>query len=142
MRNETTPADKLRKSEAVFPMDLVTVFKDLRTSNVEVRQLPKDSVTQKTCPCGKPAKKKFCCSACRQAAYRTSPAHVDNLKRLRNARAARKADHYRRKHQYQAISTVRGYGGPIPSGVPRIGDLNLNNYTKETMRTEAIQPAS
>jgi hypothetical protein len=131
MRNKTTPADKLRKSEAVFPMDLVTVFKDLRTSNVEVRQLPKDSVTQKTCPCGKPAKKKFCCSAC-----------VDNLKRLRNARAARKADHYRRKHQYQAISTVRGYGGPIPSGVPRIGDLNLNNYTKETMSTEAIQPAS
>jgi hypothetical protein len=131
MRDKTTPADKLRKSVAVFPIDLVTALKDLRTSNVEVCQPTKDSVTRKTCPCGKPAKKKFCCSACRQAAYRTSPAHVDILKRLRDARVARKADHYRRKHQYQAISTVRGFGGPIPSGVPKISDLNLNNYTKQ-----------
>jgi hypothetical protein len=98
------------------------------TLTLDVSQQTKDSVTQNTCPCGKPAKKKFCCSACRQAAYRTSEAYASNLKRLRDARAARKADHYQRKHQYQAINPVRGYGGPFPSGVPSVGNLDLSNY--------------
>jgi hypothetical protein len=95
-------------------------------ASLDVCQHTKHSVT--LCPCGKPARKKFCSNACRQAAYRTSAAHVANLKRLRDARIARRADHYQRRNRGRALSPVRGYSGPVADGVPRLGDLNLKNY--------------
>lgn len=98
----------------------------------DVSQQAEHSVT--LCPCGKPARRKFCSSACRQAAYRNSPAHTDNLKRLRDARRARRADHYQRRNRSRALAPVRGYSGPVPDGVPRLGDLNLKNYLGEKLR--------
>lgn len=108
-------------------------------ATLDVCQHAENSVT--LCPCGKPAKKKFCCGACRQAAYRKSTAHTDNLKRLRDARTARKNDYIALKNaSYKRLNAHRGftqqtgiYGGPAASGVPsvRIGDLDLNDYLPE-----------
>jgi CDGSH-type Zn-finger protein len=95
----------------------------------DVSQHAEHSVT--LCPCGKPAKKKFCCGACRQKAHRNSPAHTDNLNRLRNARRARRADYYQRRNRSRALATVRGYSGPVADGVPRLGALKLENYLGE-----------
>lgn len=102
----------------------------------DVCQCAEHSVT--LCPCGKPARRKFCSNACRQAAYRNSAAHTDNLKRLRDARRARKHDYivlknasYKRLNAYRGFTPQTGiYGGPAASGVPsvRIGDLDLNYY--------------
>jgi hypothetical protein len=96
---------------------------------VEVCQQAEHSVTH--CPCGKPARRKFCSNACRQAAYRNSAAHTDNLKRLRDARRARRADYYQRRNRSRALAPVRGYSGPIADGVPRLGALKLENYLGE-----------
>lgn len=83
------------------------------------------------CPCGKPARRKFCSNACRQAAYRKSTAHTDNLKRLCDGRKARRIDYYQRRNRSRALSPVRGYSGPVADGVPRLGDLKLENYLGE-----------
>jgi hypothetical protein len=99
---------------------------------LEVCQQAEHSVT--LCPCGKPARRKFCSNACRQAAYRISTAHTDNLKRLRDARRARRADYYQRRNRYKALSPLRGYSGPTVSGVPRLGALKLKNYMGEQAR--------
>ncbi len=93
---------------------------------LDVCQHAENSVT--LCFCGKPARKKFCSNACRQAAYRTSAAHIASLKRLRDARTARRADHYQRRNRDRALNSVRGYSGPVADGVPRLGDLNLKHY--------------
>jgi hypothetical protein len=100
-----------------------------KSTTVDVSQQAKRAVT--LCLCGNPARRKFCSSACRQAAYRTSAAHVDNLKRLREARKARRDDYYRRRNRDKALTSVRGYSGPAVSGVPRLGGLKLENYLKE-----------
>jgi CDGSH-type Zn-finger protein len=97
---------------------------------LDVCQHAEDSVT--LCPCGKPARKKFCSSTCRQAEYRTSAAHIASLKRLRDARTARRADHYQRRNRDRSLNSVRGYSGPVADGVPRRGDLNLKNYLGKT----------
>jgi hypothetical protein len=95
----------------------------------DVCQHAEHSVT--LCPCGKPARRRFCSSACRQAAYRKSAAHTDNLKRLRDARRARRADYYQRRNRSRALAPVRGYSGPVADGVPRLGALKLENYLRE-----------
>jgi hypothetical protein len=93
------------------------------------------------CPCGQPARRRFCSNACRQAAHRSSDAHATNLKRLRDARAARRAAYEllkngydARRNVYRSFTTTTGiFGGPTPSGVPsvRIGDLDLKDYLTE-----------
>jgi len=108
-------------------------------ASLDVCQHAENSVT--LCPCGKPALRKFCSNACRQAAYRKSTAHMENLKRLRDARRARKNDYIALKNaSYKRLNAHRGftqqtgiYGGPAASGVPsvRIGDLDLNDYLPE-----------
>ncbi len=107
-------------------LDEVAAATIVTTTTLDVCQHAEDSVT--LCPCGKPARKKFCSSTCRQAAYRTSAAHIASLKRLRDARTARRADHYQRRNRDRALNSVRGYSGPVADGVPRRGDLNLKNY--------------
>jgi len=108
-------------------------------ASLDVCQHAENSVA--LCPCGKAAKKKYCSDACRQKAYRTGAAHVANLKRLRDARRARKNDYIALKNaSYKRLNAHRGftqqtgiYGGPVASGVPsvRIGDLDLNDYLPE-----------
>jgi CDGSH-type Zn-finger protein len=98
-------------------------------ASLDVCQHAENSVT--LCPCGNPAKKKYCSDACRQKAYRTSAAFLANKKRWENARTARRVDHYQRRNRSRALSPVRGYSGPVADGVPRLGDLNLKNYLGE-----------
>jgi CDGSH-type Zn-finger protein len=93
---------------------------------LDVSLATESSVT--LCFCSKPAKKKFCSSACRQAAYRASESYAANLKRLQNGRLARRQDQYRRRNKYRALNVI--YSGPFAGGVPRIGDLDLRNYLK------------
>jgi CDGSH-type Zn-finger protein len=50
----------------------------------DVCQQHESSVT--LCPCGNPAKKKYCSDGCRQKAYRTSAAFLANKERWKNAR--------------------------------------------------------
>jgi CDGSH-type Zn-finger protein len=95
----------------------------------EVCQHAEHSVT--LCPCGKLARRTFCSGACRQAAYRKSTAHTDNLKRLRDARRARRADYYQRRNRSRALAPVRSYSGPVADGVPGLGALKLENYLGE-----------
>jgi hypothetical protein len=72
---------------------------------------------------------RFCSNKCRQAAYRkSSPAYRAYLKRLKEARKQRRADHYQRKNRARALGTFRGYGGPLTPGLPKIGSLELKNY--------------
>ena len=93
---------------------------------IEVCLTTENSVT--LCICGKPARKKFCSSACRQAAYRNGASYAASLKRLRDGRLARRYDHYHRRNKYKALNVI--YSGPIAGGVPRIGDLDLKKYLK------------
>jgi hypothetical protein len=73
---------------------------------------------------------KFCRGACRQAAYRKSPAHARSLKRLADARTLRRRTWEQRKARDKALGTFRGYGGPEATGVPRLGMLDLKNFKK------------
>jgi hypothetical protein len=64
--------------------------------------------------------------------YRNSPKGIAAATR-RNAglcaqRAARRAYHAARKNQFRSIGFDGKYGGPIPDGLPRIGELKLSNF--------------
>ncbi len=114
-------------------------------ASLEVCQQPEHSVT--LCPCGKPARRKFCSNACRQAAHRSGDAHAANLKRLRDAREARRAAYKalknkydERRNLYRTFTPQTGvYGGTTPSGVPsvRIGDLDLKDFLAEKEELES-----
>ena len=72
---------------------------------------------------------KFCSAACRQAAYRQSPAYATYLATLRIARKMRRETHARQKHRDTSLHQYRGHGGPIPAGLAaRFGDLNLRPF--------------
>ena len=75
---------------------------------------------------------KFCSSACRQAAYRSSPAHAARLVTLRSARKLRRARYFEFKRRASGLHQYRGYGGPVPAGMPaRVGGLDLRPFVKE-----------
>ena len=92
----------------------------------------KDSVTHLCEECGTvPARLRFCSNKCRQAAYRKSPAHKAQLKKLVDARKRRRENHYAHTNRARALGSFRGYSGPTTPGVPRLGDLKLSNYLLE-----------
>jgi hypothetical protein len=95
-------------------------------TKLEVCHHAESSVT--LCSCGKPARQKFCCGACRQEAYRTSPAFLANKKRWENARIARRAEWESRRHRDKHLTFDGLHGGNRVAGVPRLGDLKLKNY--------------
>ena len=74
---------------------------------------------------------KFCSNACRQAAYRKSPAHARALKRLADARTLRRKTWEQRRQRDKALGVFRGYGGPEVSGVPTLGMLDLRNFKEK-----------
>jgi hypothetical protein len=75
------------------------------------------------------ARAKFCGHACRQAAYRLSPAHAARLATLRSARQLRRETHFKFKHRASSLHPYRGYGGPVPAGMPpRAGGLDLRPF--------------
>jgi hypothetical protein len=83
----------------------------------------KDSVTFCT-QCGiRPAKRKFCGDACRQAAYRKSAAHTACLARDRNWRRARKLAHGMLRNRDRYIGSLPVISGPGNDAVPRLGQF-------------------
>jgi CDGSH-type Zn-finger protein len=98
-------------------------------ATLDVCQHEKHSVT--LCPCGKPARRKFCSGACRQAAYRTSAAFLTNKKRWEYARTARRAEWESRRHRDKHLTFDGLHGGNLVAGVPRLGELNLKKYLEK-----------
>jgi hypothetical protein len=72
----------------------------------------------------------FCSDACRQTAYRKSPAHRACLNGLKNQRLNRRNTQVSRKNRDKAFSLDR-YSGPTVDGVPSVGMLNLKQFAKE-----------
>jgi hypothetical protein len=77
---------------------------------------------------------KFCSAACRQAAHRQSPAYAARLATLRTARKLRRETHFRFKHRASSFHQYRGYGGPVPAGMPaRCGGLDLKPFLRQAV---------
>jgi hypothetical protein len=74
---------------------------------------------------------RFCSPACRQSAYRDSPAHDACLAGLRHQRRNRRMAWMRRKHAFKYLTNGGRYSGPDAVGVPRIGELNLKHFSKK-----------
>jgi hypothetical protein len=72
----------------------------------------------------------FCSDACRQAAYRKSPAHRACLDGFKNQRLNRRNTQVSRKNRDKAFSLDR-YSGPVVDGVPSVGMLDLKKFPKE-----------
>jgi hypothetical protein len=73
----------------------------------------------------------FCQDACRQTAYRKSPAHRKCLDGDRNQRLNRRNTQTRRRNAFKYFSFDGRYSGPDAPGVPTIGMLNLKQFSKE-----------
>jgi len=74
----------------------------------------------------------------RQSRYRQSPAGraaaATRNKRLKAARLARRNHHFRLKNRARALGFDGVYGGPVPTGVPSLGELNLATFRAEVTR--------
>jgi len=75
----------------------------------------------------------FCSDACRQAAYRKSPAHRKCLDGFKNQRQNRRNTQTRRKNRDKAFY-LDCYSGPVVDGVPSVGMLDLKQFSKELER--------
>lgn len=85
----------------------------------------KDGVTQR-CQregCTNAAKKKFCSSACRQAAYRNSEAHKAILAKDREWRLRRRNAYFALKNRDRALTFDPVYSGPSSSQTLGRGSL-------------------
>jgi hypothetical protein len=65
---------------------------------------------------------KFRQSAKGEAAYQV------RLASAREARRRRRVDHHQRLHRAQSIAFDGRYSGPPATGVPKLGELKLENY--------------
>ena len=86
---------------------------------------PKDGVTHR-CQregCANAAKKKFCSSACRQAAYRNSEAHMAILASDRQWRIRRRKQYYGIKYQSKTLTPYFTPSGPSSRDLGRLGDF-------------------
>jgi hypothetical protein len=84
----------------------------------------KDGVTQ--CQregCTNPAKKKFCSSACRQAAYRNSEAHKATLAKSRDWRLRRRNAYFALQRRDKALTPYFTPSGPSSTQVFQRGGL-------------------
>jgi hypothetical protein len=84
----------------------------------------KDGVTQ--CQregCTNPAKKRFCSSACRQAAYRNSEAHKAALAKNRDWRLSRRNAYFALQRRDKTLTPYFTPSGPPSSQVFRRGAL-------------------
>jgi len=72
----------------------------------------------------------FCSNACRQVAYRKSPAHRAVLDGLRNQRLNRRNSYFQRKNAFKSIG-LDVYSGPEATGVPSIEMLELRKFSRE-----------
>jgi hypothetical protein len=111
-------ADGLRSSEP--PLSPVP---PQANESVELRQCAECGVTRVSRQGAK-----FCCSACRQAAYRKSLAHLNNLARHSAARLNRRVMWRKRRLRDKAAGNFLHISGPDAVGVPRLGDLDMKQH--------------
>jgi hypothetical protein len=100
-------------------------------NNVEVCPDAKHSVTNvcKECKSSFVATRVaiHCSSACKQAAYRKSPAYKESLANKKARRLRRRNAYFKRKNRFKSFG-LDCYSGPIATDVPRLGMLDLKNY--------------
>jgi hypothetical protein len=72
----------------------------------------------------------YCSSACRQRAYRRSPAHRKRLDGLKTQRLNRRNDQVRRRNKFRYFSFDGLHSGNSDMTVPSVGQLNLKRYAK------------
>ncbi len=100
-------------------------------NDVVVGSPAKHSVTNVCKECSSPfvatRRASTCSSACRQAAYRKSPAYKESLAKKKDQRLRRRNAWFKRKNYYKTFDFDH-YGGPVATGVPRLGMLDLKNY--------------
>jgi hypothetical protein len=107
---------------------------------IQVCESVKNSVTASCLECKSPfqtilfktgkQQRSFCSDACRQTAYRKSPAHQACLDRLTNQRTNRRVEHFRRKNAFKSIGLSTAHSGPDAVGVPRVSMLDLKKFPK------------
>jgi hypothetical protein len=73
--------------------------------------------------CTNPAEKKFCSSACRQAAYRNSEAHKAALAKNRDWRLSRRNAYFALQRRDKTLTPYFTSSGPSSTQVFRRGDL-------------------
>lgn len=106
----------------------------------------KDGVTQR-CQrqgCTNAAKKKFCSSTCRQAAYRSSEAYKSILVRDREWRSRRRNAYFALKNRDRAVTFDPVYSGPSSSQTFRRGSLGRfwTQVVDEKRKRLHLQPDS
>jgi hypothetical protein len=75
--------------------------------------------------------KTFCSDGCRQSAYRKSPAHRKVLDGFKNQRFNRRMAHIKRANAFKYLSFDGRHSGPAAVGVPPLGALDLERFSKE-----------
>jgi hypothetical protein len=79
---------------------------------------------------------RFCSSACRQSAFRKSPAGKEARQRqgqrMKVRRASRRAEHFVRVNRDRHFAFDGRFSGPIVAGVPSLGSLTLPSYAEAT----------
>ena len=70
-----------------------------------------------------PALRKFCSSACRQAAYRTRPAHRANLDKQKKVRLDRRNRHTEEKVRDKALMFDGTFSGDTCDFLPKLGQF-------------------
>jgi hypothetical protein len=73
---------------------------------------------------------RFCSGACRQRAYRRSPAHRAQLNGKKQQRRNRRLYQHQEKYRACSIGFDSRFGGPINESVPSVGNLDLKRFSK------------
>ncbi len=127
----TAPTDNRMQTETAFAVSSHVISSVTATSKVNCPecQTSFETVIFRT---GR-QQRSFCSDACRQTAYRKSPAHRACLDGLKNQRMNRRNAQTRRKNRDKAFY-LDCYSGPTVDGVPSVGMLNLKQFSKELER--------
>lgn len=102
---------------------------------LEARPSPNPSVTATKClHCEKEfapkPNQKFCSNACRQKAYRLSPAHRKSLQGQKHQRMNRRNDWTKRRRAYMSLAFDGRHSGSIIGTVPALGSINPKQFSK------------
>jgi hypothetical protein len=106
-------------------------------TTLEVCLDAKDSVTLCEHCHTNPSTRRFCSSACRQAAYRLSPAHRKNLDKQKTRRLDRRNRWVTARLRDKHFTFDGLFGGHINGAVPSLGDFE--KYPAQTHIVRALQ---
>jgi hypothetical protein len=102
----------------------------------DVSLQPELGVTTECAECGATFKSEgkhhlYCSGACRQRAYRQSPAHRAVLDGKKQQRRNRRLYQHREKFRACSIGFDARFGGPVNESVPSVGMLDLKRFSKK-----------